>query len=598
MEGEKLKNRQVLYFFIGGFLTTFLLSINIITAILYLSDFKKAAIFISLFLIYNIIFIVFIYLNIRVFQYNKNFRFIFFAGSVGIILISLINFLINPRFNTSIVYQLKVLLLIPYLNDFLYEFNSINPITSIMFLTPLPYLFFIAGFNREYLLINRKKKKNELINIFSEKGKSKVLDESIEKIYLGLSQIGKKIYMPFQMLRQHVFILGTVGAGKTYTLMLFVEHAIRYKIPCVIIDGKGSLSFIEDIKKLCNKMNKNLIVWNGFDDYFYNPFSRGGQTELADKIMSLFDFEKAYFKTMAKEYVQGVIRYMIISKEKIDLFNIAINFNLTNFRKKVDFLYKKMIKHTEQYSISDTEAMLLFTGTLSAIDENVIEGLRANLNTLITSDFGYNLKYNKDNKKLDLIEEIINNNSIVLFSINGIKYHEYVRTIGKLVINDIRSVVARKMELNNFEPFMIILDELGVYIDENLVDLNNKCREQNGQVIMGTQSLADIDKVSISLREQIIQNSNTHIAMLSNEKKDLEIMAHIYGTVTGWQRTYVTDHELLSGQEFGDKGSKREVESYRVHPNDLRRLKPGEGFISIKTTEIEAEKILFRKVIE
>ena len=598
MEGEKLKNRQVLYFFIGGFITTFLLSINIITAILYLSDFKKAAIFISLFLIYNIIFIVFIYLNIRVFQYNKNFRFIFFAGSVGIILISLINFLINPRFNTSIVYQLKVLLLIPYLNDFLVEFNSINPIISIMYLTPLPYLFFIAGLNREYLLTNRKKKKNELVNIFREKGEAKVLDESIEKIYLGLSQIGKKIYMPFQMLRQHVFILGTVGAGKTYTLMLFVEHAIRYKIPCVIIDGKGSLSFIEDIKKLCNKMNKNLIVWNGFDDYFYNPFSRGGQTELADKIMSLFDFEKAYFKTMAKEYVQGVIRYMIISKEKIDLFNIAINFNLTNFRKKVDLLYKKMIKHTEQYSVSDTEAMLLFTGSLAAIDENVIEGLRANLNTLITSDFGYNLKYNKDNKKLDLIDEIINNNSIVLFSINGIKYHEYVRTIGKLVINDIRSVVARKMELNNYEPFMIILDELGVYIDENLVDLNNKCREQNGQVIMGTQSLADIDKVSISLREQIIQNSNTHIAMLSNEKKDLEIMAHIYGTVTGWQRTYVTDHELLSGQEFGDKGSKREVESYRVHPNDLRRLKPGEGFISIKTTDIEAEKILFRKVIE
>ena len=598
MEGEKLKNRQVLYFFIGGFITTFLLSINIITAILYLSDFKKTTIFISLFLLYNVIFIISIYLNIKVFQYNKNFRFIFFAGSVGIILISLINFLINPRFNTSIVYQLKVLLLIPYLNDFLVEFNSINPIISIMYLTPLPYLFFIAGLNREYLLTNRKKKKNELVNIFSEKAKSKVVDESIEKIYLGLSQIGKKIYMPFQMLRQHVFILGTVGAGKTYTLMLFVEHAIRYKIPCVIIDGKGSLSFIEDIKKLCNKMNKNLIVWNGFDDYFYNPFSRGGQTELADKIMSLFDFEKAYFKTMAKEYVQGVIRYMIISGDKIDLFNIAINFNLTNFRKKVDLLYKKMIKHTEQYSVSDTEAMLLFTGSLAAIDENVIEGLRANLNTLITSDFGYNLKYNKDNKKLDLIDEIINNNSIVLFSINGIKYHEYVRTIGKLVINDIRSVVARKMELNNYEPFMIILDELGVYIDENLVDLNNKCREQNGQVIMGTQSLADIDKVSISLREQIIQNSNTHIAMLSNEKKDLEIMAHIYGTVTGWQRTYVTDHELLSGQEFGDKGSKREVESYRVHPNDLRRLKPGEGFISIKTTDIEAEKILFRKVIE
>ena len=111
MEGEKLKNRQVLYFFIGGFITTFLLSINIITAILYLSDFKKTTIFISLFLLYNVIFIISIYLNIKVFQYNKNFRFIFFAGSVGIILISLINFLINPRFNTSIVYQLKVLLL-------------------------------------------------------------------------------------------------------------------------------------------------------------------------------------------------------------------------------------------------------------------------------------------------------------------------------------------------------------------------------------------------------------------------------------------------------------------------------------------------------
>jgi hypothetical protein len=55
---------------------------------------------------------------------------------------------------------------------------------------------------------------------------------------IGIDVNGNTVKITDEELNGHCLVLGATGAGKTTTLMNFIESAVRRRIPVIIVDGK------------------------------------------------------------------------------------------------------------------------------------------------------------------------------------------------------------------------------------------------------------------------------------------------------------------------------------------------------------------------
>jgi type IV secretory pathway TraG/TraD family ATPase VirD4 len=114
------------------------------------------------------------------------------------------------------------------------------------------------------------------------------------------------------------------------------------------------------------------------------------------------------------------------------------------------------------------------------------------------------------------------------------------------------------------------------YIYEGFGALLNKSRSANVGVVFSHQALGDLDKVSSAFRNVVLTNPNTKFVMRMNDPETCDHFANMFGTDT---TTKITQ-KVKDGGETGD-GSAREVERYKVHPNDIKALGTGYGIVSI-----------------
>ena len=101
------------------------------------------------------------------------------------------------------------------------------------------------------------------------------------------------------------------------------------------------------------------------------------------------------------------------------------------------------------------------------------------------------------------------------------------------------------------------------------------------------QTFADTDKISPQLTRQIIGNTNNFLMMLNNDEETVDRLCKLVGTNKAVEVTKRTDYGEDTGQS-----SNRLVDSFILHPNDLKQIKKGsgEGFFYDKSKPNEVKK--------
>lgn len=64
----------------------------------------------------------------------------------------------------------------------------------------------------------------------------------MEKIYIGNSEKGEKVYLDPSSLTRHGLITGSTGSGKTTTVKVLIEELNKRNISTFVSDIKGDLS--------------------------------------------------------------------------------------------------------------------------------------------------------------------------------------------------------------------------------------------------------------------------------------------------------------------------------------------------------------------
>ena len=403
--------------------------------------------------------------------------------------------------------------------------------------------------------------------------------------------------IPVKSLKTHLAIIGTTGSGKTETMYKFIRDAIRREKPVIFVDGKGDKGNIFRLRKMAKDEGRNFVCFalnsaeitsedgkETIKPSAYNPFASTNPGIMVDGIMALFEYSEEHYKAGARVYMDVMIQTLLALDIKISWEVMMEHLNIFRLKDRLKERYNigGETKDGEKEegdggsfggagSSSTPEqkqkeqAYNIDLGQITSIDEKAVSGF--------TSRMGMFYNSTKDTIKGDGFElkEILEKNTVAIFSLNSLDYPEQATAIGKLILNNVKASAEINSGLN--KQTLIALDEFNVFADENIIDILNKTRSKGMEVILAFQSISDLSNISEDFKNQVIENTNNKIIHATNDPDGAEYLSKVLGTHKKIKKTFAEESDGLTGGT-----STRVVDEFSAHPNMLKTLKQGECF--------------------
>lgn len=419
------------------------------------------------------------------------------------------------------------------------------------------------------LLTERKEvNKNKL-----DKKLSRLNDDQYDATVLGVSKYsGDYVTLPDHYINQIVLVLGTTGSGKTITLRRFYQRAIKKGYPLIVIDGKPTTENVEWMQALAEKYGRTFYGFNCANQYHYNCLANGGYTELKDKVISLKDhWENDYYRSIAEDYLQTTFEVLQKARKIFDLRTVA---QCLDFESLMN-----VARETRDANLIEKASML------ENYDRKDITGLRAHLNILLNSELG---EFFTLSEKTFTLPQIIDENAVVYFALPALRFPSFSKVLGKLVINDIKAVIDH---YDAGKKIFTVFDEFSVFAGEQVLNLVNMGRGKGVHAIFGTQGLADLDRVDVTFKNQIMNCANTIICHRLNDQQSAE-------GVTNWIGTHnkmAVTAQIDTSQSDVKLGTVRYGKEFIIHPDDIKQeLRVGEAFYITKVGQFWQDKVMVK----
>ncbi|HAP5267414.1 MAG: TraM recognition domain-containing protein [Enterococcus faecalis] len=521
--------------------------------------------------------------------------------------------------------------------------------------------------------------------------------ELSNQLLLGTSEFGLPYIINFSEFNQHVLVPATTGSGKTTLLQLIVQHAVKFNLPVILIDGKGARDTLESMREIARFYDKEVHAFTDDGDMRYNPVEHGNDVSIRDKLVSLAETESVFYSSAAKLLLENTVqlidlfstrddvnrklediqKYLLprnvlrlfadkIEEKNPTLYEIEVEVKQAKPKKKskknetkVPIIDEEMDEVSEATTPTndevtsedleleegdippvETEIIVLNPNTLQLDDfyyllkrnlfylskkEKIMferlftryehkdspfylyatsESLQTNINMLLDSELGHLFDTTNAKSVLD-VQQIVRDRSLVYVSFNGLIYKEYIRTLAQMLVGDVNYFASEMYRKNVKREVIVIFDEPASYLNEQFIDMVNKGRGAGVHGIFTPQTMADIAKLGDKLMEQLVGNVNTVFIGKTNEKGEAEYWSETMGTYQDIDVTSVTEQEdgysdVGKSDWSGDRGTKRNVDRFKVNPNVIKSLRTGE-FIIYRTAEnvnVPPQKVYVRNALE
>jgi conjugal transfer pilus assembly protein TraD len=192
------------------------------------------------------------------------------------------------------------------------------------------------------------------------------------------------------------------------------------------------------------KYQRDFWGFNCANKCHYDAFLEGGYTELKDKIMTLKDqWENDYYRSVAEDYLQTTLEVLIRLEKQVDLKVIAHCLDFQNLA--------LLVRESKNERL--TEKIV----PLQHYDRQSLLGLQAHLSALRNSELGDHLLRGENTFTL---KQVIAKKGIAYFALPALKFSNFSKVLGKLIINDIKSTIE---SLDGSAPISIIFDVFSVF---------------------------------------------------------------------------------------------------------------------------------------
>jgi type IV secretory pathway TraG/TraD family ATPase VirD4 len=375
------------------------------------------------------------------------------------------------------------------------------------------------------------------------------------RLILGADEHGRAISIPFagESGGRHMLVVGATGSGKTVTQTWLATRAIEQGMGAVVVDPKGDCDMREQLRDAASIAGRPFIEWTPSGPSVYNPYSCGGETEIADKVLAGERFTEPHYQRQAQRYLGHVVRALRENAVEVSLRAIVEHLDPDRLETLARTLPESHAAATHAYLDS-----------LTTRQRSDLAGVRDRLAILTESDVGPWLDPQVSDAAQFNLLDATRARAVVYFNLQSDSRPLLTQILGAAIVQDLQTTVASLQ--GRPVPTLVVIDEFSAVSAEHVVRLFGRARSAGLSLLLGTQELSDLRPPGRErLLEQVMGNLTVLIAHRQVVPASAELIASVAGSRGAWKVARHSD----------GRTTRTRTSEPILDPNDVRTLSPG-----------------------
>jgi energy-coupling factor transporter ATP-binding protein EcfA2 len=383
---------------------------------------------------------------------------------------------------------------------------------------------------------------------------------------------------------QHVMLLGATGSGKTTTARrIIAARTLTQHAAVLVLDQKGDPDDVEQMRRLAAAADVPFILFDSQDPDTdrWAPLWGSPDSVAARAVEPIRQSEPYYYDTLRRhldlvcKILHAADRWPPSVPFLIDACHPARYETLTGLAEALDpeahsSLTRRAAEHAGYVSSAQGQKDLL--GGVNRLEVALALAGRRMVTPRMTPD-GTAVAVS--------LPEAMRAGAVIVWRTHADAMPDEAAALSVLALADIHEAAGIAGV-----PWTLVLDEFGAVIQtaaQRALAALQRGRSHNGQVIVVTQSAADVEALTgqTGLLASLTDNFAAIIAHRQTAPESRDWLAKLMGTRALWQHTNQTTSH---GAQHSGQGSARRVREFRVGSDTFGALRRGEAIIYIPTT--------------
>lgn len=393
-----------------------------------------------------------------------------------------------------------------------------------------------------------------------------------DRLAIGASRRGSLVSVPFGATRGvHGLVLGATGSGKTVTKAAVSQAYVLSGLPAIVIDPKGDGFLRDTLREAADKAGMPFREWSPRGRTIYNPFERGGPTEIADKALCGHEWSEPHYELAT----QRLLGYVLTTMQAAGKWPPT----LSGIVRYMDV--ERLDGLASDVGGEVAERVATYVDALSGRAKADLGGGRDRLAILAEGEFGPRIDPALGHGPLLNFERALTQGEVVYMHIDADRYPATSKLLAAAVVIDLVTLIAEQQ--GGMARGLLVIDEFAALAAEQVIRLFGRARSAGLSVLLGTQSLADLrgprpDDPSDTFTEQVFTNIEFAVIHREADPDSAERLARMGGTQPSWTTT-----ERVGGKRDGwwtpREGTRTRDREFIVVPDEFKRLGVGEAVV-------------------
>jgi hypothetical protein len=327
----------------------------------------------------------------------------------------------------------------------------------------------------------------------------------------------------------HTLVAGATGSGKTFTQTWIATLAVAYGMSAIVVDPKGEEGLRERLRRAARAAGKAFYLWTPAGPAVYNPYARGGETEIADKALAGERFTEPHYQRQAQRYLGHAVRALRATGREVSLAGLVEVLDPGG----LELLARELPRE-------NARAVHAYLDSLTSRQRGELGGVRDRLAIMAESDVGPWLDPTTPGAESFELLDAVRGGAVVYFSLRADSRPLLAQMLGSAIVQDLQTVVSALQERP--ARCVVAIDEFSAIAAEHVAGLFARARSAGVSLLLGTQELSDLRLPGHAmLQEQVVGNLTSVIAHRQAVPASAELIARLSGSRGAWRTTVGSD---------------------------------------------------------
>ncbi len=254
-----------------------------------------------------------------------------------------------------------------------------------------------------------------------------------DRLIVGEEEHGRPVTIPLggPAGGTHTLVVGAAGSGKTVTMTWTAVRAVEHHMGTIVIDPKGDRDLRDELRGAAHATGKQFIEWTPQGPSVYNPYARGSETEIADKVLAGERFTEPHYLRQAQRYLGHAVRVLRWAGQEVSLQALV---------EQLDPMQLEVLART----LPEREAQAThdYLDRLTKRQQSDLAGVRDRLAIMAESDIGPWLDPQSEGvQRLDLLDAA-KARAVVYFNLEADRRPLLAQMLGAAIVQDLQAMVA------------------------------------------------------------------------------------------------------------------------------------------------------------